>query len=153
MYKEKVILSLVRFFTRRYNIRRPGGLEGVSRCIVDARKANLHSHAYTYIHTEVIINVVVAVVCLLSFFCIHLGSEKDDEKRKWSFLFCSFFSVLLSWIASSIVCACVALWKAISWQLDARICTFARSLYMVFAYCLHSILWAKKAKARKDAQG
>jgi hypothetical protein len=42
------------FFTRKYNMQRLGGPEGVSRCIADARKANLHPHAHThaYIYTH-----------------------------------------------------------------------------------------------------
>ena len=34
--------------TRLYNMRRPSRPEGVSRCIVDSRKANLHPHAHTH---------------------------------------------------------------------------------------------------------
>jgi t-SNARE complex subunit (syntaxin) len=82
MCEEKVIPSFHSFFARRRNMRRPSGPEGVNRSIADARKANLHPHAYT-LHIQVIIDVVVvAVVCLLSFFSNHLGSQKDDEKRK-----------------------------------------------------------------------
>lgn len=113
MYKEKVIPFFHSFFTRRHNKRRPGGPEGVSHCIADSRKANLHLHTRTrthniHIHIQVIIDVVVAVVCLLSFFSPTILDHRKRRREAKMIVFILFFFFLLcsvlSQMAPNIVC-------------------------------------------------
>ena len=148
--------------TRLYNTRRPSRPEGVSRCIVDSRKANLHPHAHTHSshhrcrrrrrscrrHRRRLFSPLS-----FSFFLFSLENSRRSERKMTGSETCSFpvysisFSsttttsflslslspfILLDSFLYACVCVClrwrqvcVARWKAISWQLDARVC-FAR---------------------------
>ncbi len=92
-----MILSLVRFFTRRYNIRRPGGLEGVSRCIVDARKSKLTS-AHTYIYKSSLMSLLPSFVLFLSSFSPTISDHREttrSENDRFHSVLSSLFSVKL----------------------------------------------------------
>ncbi len=85
--------SFVFFYTRRHNTRRPGEPEGVSRCIADARKTNLHAHAYTYIYKSSLMLLFPSSVCFLSSPTISdhrktTRSENDRFHSVLSSLFC-----------------------------------------------------------------
>jgi hypothetical protein len=78
-------------FTLQNNKRRPGGPEGVSRCIVDARKANLYSHTHTY--KSSLMSLLPSSVFFLSSASISdhrktTRSENDRFHSVFSVLFC-----------------------------------------------------------------
>ena len=118
-------------------------------------KQNLYSHAHTqeYSKSTLMLPPLLSSVFFFLFFLTisdhwkMTRSENDRSHAVLSFLFCVKLDVVEH-------CMCVAGWKAISWQLDARACTFARlrSPCTIFTHYMHSILLSWDGKTRKDAE-
>jgi hypothetical protein len=137
-------------------MRRPNDPEGVSRRIVDARKANLYSHAHIRIHIQIIIDVVVAVVCLLSFLLSppsisdHRKTTRSENDRSHAVL-SSLFCIELDGVEHCVYVCC-----SIESDLLAirRACIRVPSLTL---YSLHTLYafksLSRESKARKHAEG